>query len=478
MPKIKTTRGTLVNNTGAHKITDDNATIFNFCIDSVTLDDDTLTVACTTLLGDTVEYSLDISSDTKALPSVLENLNVAGDVNLFLAVAYRIYEAGLEPSDDIPSGDCAELQERIAELEALINPDILSVYDINLAELSITKLNAGFNDSMISGGEIQVELYSGTDNVLLPNLNQVISVLDVKVNDESVTINQSAIGNLTQKTCIHCGVSFTDVEYNDSPIPVSVTIKNNQTNKQYTITDSISVENGQIVLNGGGTVVTNYGAEWNVRVQPTNDSPLVLTLDLQTSKMINNLDTVGANSLVAFKLNNEAIPTSQTQSNLSDYGANYTITIPLSDLEEGDNIISCQILESDDTYPITLEYTYNTTGGGELTLKPYVEFTNITGNLRVGSMGSVTSNLIVYNNTDEELIDIETITDTEIIGQTGDYFTRQITPGIKTTSSRSIPLLAGIGVQEGTIHYTTRAILRSTGEVLNTINGTVQVTTT
>ena len=80
--------------------------------------------------------------------------------------------------------------------------------------------------------------------------------------------------------------------------------------------------------------------------------------------MINNLDTLDANSLVAFNLNNEAIPTSQTQSNLSNDGANYTITIPSSDLEEGDNIFSCQILESDDTYPITLEYTYNTTGGG------------------------------------------------------------------------------------------------------------------
>ena len=252
MTKIKTTKGIINNNTIKHKITKDTATIFNFCIDEVTLDDDTLTVACTTLLGDTVEYSLDISSDTKALPSVLENLNVAGDVNLFLAVAYRIYEAGLEPSDDTPTGDCTELQERIAELEALINPDILSVYDINLAELIITKLIGGVSGSTISGGEIQVELYPGKDDVLLSNLNQVISVLDVKVNDESVTLGQTGISNHTQKTCIHCGVSFTDVEYNDSPIPVSVTIKNNQTNKEYTITDSISVENGQIVLNGGG----------------------------------------------------------------------------------------------------------------------------------------------------------------------------------------------------------------------------------
>ena len=116
-------------------------------------------------------------------------------------------------------------------------------------------------------------------------------------------------------------------------------------------------------------------------------------------------------------------------------------------------------------------------GGGELTLKPYVEFTNITGNLQVGSMSSVTSNLIVYNNTNEEQIYIETITDTEIKGQTGDYFTRQISLGITTTPSRSMLLLAGIGVQEGTIHYTVRARLESTGEVLSTYNGTVQVTT-
>jgi len=116
-------------------------------------------------------------------------------------------------------------------------------------------------------------------------------------------------------------------------------------------------------------------------------------------------------------------------------------------------------------------------GGGAVVLKPYVEFTNVTGNLRVGSMGAVNSDLIVYNNTNEEIIDIETITDTEIIGQIGDFFTRQITSGITLTPSRSIMILAGKGVQEGTIHYTTRAILRSSGEVLNTITGTVQVTT-
>jgi len=121
--------------------------------------------------------------------------------------------------------------------------------------------------------------------------------------------------------------------------------------------------------------------------------------------------------------------------------------------------------------------TPTTHKGGELTLKPYVEFTNITGSLRVESMGGVNSNLIVYNNTDEEWIDIETITDTEIRGQMGDYYTRQIISGITATPDRSISILAGIGVQEGTIHYTTKAILRSTGEIIGTYNGTVQVTT-
>lgn len=114
---------------------------------------------------------------------------------------------------------------------------------------------------------------------------------------------------------------------------------------------------------GGGAVVTNYGAEWNVRVQPTNGSPLVLTLDLQTPKMINELDPIDTNSLVAFKLNNEALTISQIQSIIKGNGASYTITIQSSDLADGDNIISCQILESDDTYPITLEYNYNTQGG-------------------------------------------------------------------------------------------------------------------
>ena len=140
MPKIKTTRGTLVNNTGAHKITDDNATIFNFCIDDVTLADGTLTVSCTTLAGDEIEYTLDISKDTKALPTALENLNVAGDVNLFLALAYRIYESGLEPSEDMPSGDCTELQERINELEAIVPEGLNYVsvgYNLDLSVLKV-----------------------------------------------------------------------------------------------------------------------------------------------------------------------------------------------------------------------------------------------------------------------------------------------------------------------------------------------------
>ena len=363
--KIKTTKGIINNNTIKHKITRDTATIFNFCIDEVTLADGTLTVACTTLAGDEVEYSLDISSDTKALPTALENLNVAGDVNLFLALAYRIYESGLEPSD-MPSGDCTALQERINELEAQINPDILSVYDINLAELSITEFTGGYSNSRISGGEIQIELYPGKDDVLLPTLNQVISVLDVKVNEESVTLNQSGISNHTQKTCIHCGVSIS-VEYNDTPIPISVTIKNNQTNKEYIIDDSISVENGNLILNGGGAVVTNYGAEWNVRVQPSDNTPLVLSLDLHPTKRIDALKANVVNSLVSFQLNNETLPQSTwitTFINPDTYLVEYTINIPSSDLADGDNIISCQILESDDTYPITLEYTYNTQGGG------------------------------------------------------------------------------------------------------------------
>lgn len=172
MPKIKTTRGTLVNNTGAHKITDDNATIFNFCIDDVTLEDDTLTVTCTTLTGDMVEYSLDISKDTKELPSVLENLNVAGDVNLFLALAYRIYEAGLEQSDT-PTGDCTELQERINELEAIVPEGLNYVsvgYNLDLSVLNLGGVSEWQNNEdkstiQLTGLEIWLYAYTNYESV-------------------------------------------------------------------------------------------------------------------------------------------------------------------------------------------------------------------------------------------------------------------------------------------------------------------------
>lgn len=217
------------------------------------------TIKCKTFAGTdvTVDYAFDnelIYNDILGTlcPFVVSDDAIYAFMVLCNELIYKLTHD--EDAEDVET--LQSLRDRITELEnggqGQANPDILSLYDINLAELSITKLAGGVSGSTISGGEIQVELYPGKDDVLLPNLNQVISVLDVKVNEESVTLNQSGISNHTQKTSIHIGVSFRDVEYNDSPIPISVTIKNNQTNKQYTITDSLSVVDGQIVLNGGG----------------------------------------------------------------------------------------------------------------------------------------------------------------------------------------------------------------------------------
>jgi len=354
--KIKTTKGIINNNTIKHKITRDTATIFNFCIDEVTLADGTLSVSCTTLAGDVVEYSLDISSDTKELPVELENLNVAGDVNLFLALAYRIYESGLEPSEDMPSGDCTELQARIAELEAMINPDILSVYDINLAELSITEFGGGVNGNTIGGGSIKIGLYPGSDDIVLTRLRELISVVSVEVNDNAVSVNNSTV----YSSGININISFSTT-YNDTPIPISVTIKNNETNKEYTITDSISVENGQIVLNGGGAVVTNDNliidnTEYKITLQASttnyaNNGIEVIITNLSTDENT-TIQELGFNTRRgnALHLNENTNETIEADLQINN-------TTPTGDIGyDGQTIMSNQNLQDNDKITITLTH--------------------------------------------------------------------------------------------------------------------------
>ena len=47
---------------------------------------------------------------------------------------------------------------------------------------------------------------------------------------------------------------------------------------------------------------------------------------------------------------------------------------------------------------------------------------------------------------------------------------------IQLSSEQTIPLLNINAPSTGTINYTTIAILKQTGEIINTYNGTVQVT--
>ena len=189
--------------------------------------------------------------------------------------------------------------------------------------------------------------------------------------------------------------------------------------------------------------------------------------------MINNLDTIGANSLVAFKLNNEAIPISQTRAVISDYGAGYTITIQSSELAEGDNIISCQILESDDTYPITLEYTYNTQGGGELVLKPYIQATIQPTTINAGTTTQLmmNTNTYNYNYATEGYLYIKFNVDYNEIPQTEKGLP------ISQDEQRQMQLFSFKSSQPRTINYTITIIKQNTLEVVDIQHGTVQVTT-
>ena len=265
MTKIKTTKGIINNNTIKHKITKDTATIFNFCIDSVTLDDDTLTVTCTTLLGDTVEYSLDISSDTKALPSVLENLNVAGDVNLFLALAYRIYEAGLEPSEDTPTGDCAELQERIAELEAQLPLSTDHVWGVtHLAQVAIEvpedEVDAWQEQEdkstfTVNNVHINLPVTEYNDDVQSPLGGEAYYPTMVKINNQETSFNmyylyipESGTGKLIGELVLAEPLVIPVAE--DHLLEFEVTITN-YNNEQVSIQDTLNLNTKEWTGGGG-----------------------------------------------------------------------------------------------------------------------------------------------------------------------------------------------------------------------------------
>lgn len=251
---------------------------------------------------------------------------------------------------------CRQLQARITELEAQIHPDLLSVYDINLAELSITEFGGGVSGTTVGGGSIKIGLYPGSDDIVLTRLRELINVVSVEINDNAVSINNSTVNS----SGLSINTSFSTT-YNDAPIPISVTIKNNQTNKQYTITDSISVENGRIVLNGGGAVVTNDNLiidnnEYKITLQANtqtyahNGIDIIITnlsTDENTTIQELGFNTQRGNALYLNENTNETIEVDLQINNTTPTGTVGYI---------GETIMSNQTLQDNDKITITLTH--------------------------------------------------------------------------------------------------------------------------
>lgn len=90
--KIKTVFGYLNNNRIKHKITRHTATLFNFSIEAVTVEDDTLMVLCKTITNKTIQYVLDLDNNRAELTPELFNYTTGGNIIIFLAIVWKIYE--------------------------------------------------------------------------------------------------------------------------------------------------------------------------------------------------------------------------------------------------------------------------------------------------------------------------------------------------------------------------------------------------
>lgn len=240
--KIKTTKGTINNNTTKHKITRDTATIFNFNIDNVTLASNTLTVTCTTITDETITYTLNLASGEKKLPTALENLNVAGDINLFLAIAYKLYETGIEPQPPEPQPS----QE----------PNIIVLDSIDCENLSYGSFLGGYSSGKILFGGFDITLdvqYPPNENTFFDYVNGLIEVESCTIGETEITCSQSVV--LVDKYTIVLRLQPSDsttIDYNDVPIPIVTVIKNKQNDTTYTIEDTIEVQGNNVIFTNGG----------------------------------------------------------------------------------------------------------------------------------------------------------------------------------------------------------------------------------
>ena len=199
--KIKTTKGTINNNTTKHKITRDTATIFNFNIDEETLNNNTLTVTCTTITDETVTYTLNLASGEKELPTALENLNVAGDINLFLAVAYKLYEIGLEPKPVTGDTDLILGTVQLQDTKLYVNEGIIDEWQ------------EADDKSTIDIGEVHIN----APRTGLPFYDVPTSVdFTLKSNQEETSVNECYLGiNDDEKPYMYTYATF------ENPIPVA-----------------------------------------------------------------------------------------------------------------------------------------------------------------------------------------------------------------------------------------------------------------
>lgn len=240
--KIKTTKGTINNNTTKHKITRDTATIFNFNIDNVTLANNTLTVTCTTITNETITYTLNLANGEKKLPTALENLNVAGDINLFLAIAYKLYETGLEPKPVTGDTDLILGTVQLQDTKLYVNEAIIDKW-----QEADDKSTIDIGKVYINAPRTGLEVYAEGTSVHTTVESTVIT------NQEETTINDWTISiDDDDKPCIDTYATF------ENPIPVAedhllvfeCTI-NNPTGDNVTINATLNLDTKEWTEEGG-----------------------------------------------------------------------------------------------------------------------------------------------------------------------------------------------------------------------------------
>ena len=345
--KIKTTKGTINNNTTKHKITRDTATIFNFNIDNVTLASNTLTVTCTTITDETITYTLNLASGEKELPTALENLNVAGDINLFLAIAYKLYETGLEPQPPEPQPGQ--------------DPNIIVLDSIDCEELSYDSFLGGYDNGKIGFGGLDITLgaqYPQNTNAYKAYVNGLIEVESCTIGETEITCSQSVV--LVDIDTIALRLqpnTSTTIDYNDVPIPVVTVIKNKQNDTTYTVEDTIEVQGSNVIFTNGGGAVTNYfildNNTYMITLQPNNNTYSHDGLDTIITN-IQTQETTTINQLGFTERRGNALYLNPTTNQTIEWTMLINNTTPQGNVGYQDNtIMSSQTLQDNDKITIT-----------------------------------------------------------------------------------------------------------------------------